>query len=214
MRQHSLCVFIRPRADIETLRATLNSGGYNGVKIIVADSSFSVANDVLAHPDFAQAVWGLGAHCEADTEARRGPPPLSTTRPLLLLLLQTRTCAPALRLSRRASSSGRARRTRRTRTPSAPRAGRASSTRTSSAATWCGRSGGRGREAKPSVSRLYRALPYPRSQSTSFPEKLPVSLALGCSALHTAPLTHPRSRVDQLEPPLGVHERRVTPPPA
>ena len=47
---------------IETLRATLDAAGFSATKIIVADSSFSVANDINKDPAFAAAVWGLGAH--------------------------------------------------------------------------------------------------------------------------------------------------------
>ena len=47
---------------IETLRATLDAAGFSATKIIVADSSFSVAKDIVANPPFAKAVWGLGAH--------------------------------------------------------------------------------------------------------------------------------------------------------
>jgi galactosylceramidase len=41
---------------IETLRGSLDAAGFSDTKIIVADSSFSVANDIVAHPDFAKAV--------------------------------------------------------------------------------------------------------------------------------------------------------------
>jgi galactosylceramidase len=47
---------------IETLRATLDAGGFGATKIIVADSSFSVANDINKNPAFKAAVWGLGSH--------------------------------------------------------------------------------------------------------------------------------------------------------
>ena len=48
---------------VETLRATLDTAGFTSTKIMVADSSFAVANDINADPAFAAAVWGLGAHC-------------------------------------------------------------------------------------------------------------------------------------------------------
>ena len=46
----------------EQLRNTLNSSGYSAVKIVAADSDWSVANDVDSNPSFAAAVSVLGAH--------------------------------------------------------------------------------------------------------------------------------------------------------
>jgi hypothetical protein len=46
----------------EQLRSTLNSSGYSAVKIVAADSDWSVANDVDSNPSFASAVSILGAH--------------------------------------------------------------------------------------------------------------------------------------------------------
>jgi O-glycosyl hydrolase len=46
----------------ENLRSTLNSSGYSTVKIVGADSDWSIANDVNANRTFAAAVDVLGAH--------------------------------------------------------------------------------------------------------------------------------------------------------
>jgi len=46
----------------EQLRSALNSNGYSSVKIVAADSDWSVANDVDANSAFASAVSILGAH--------------------------------------------------------------------------------------------------------------------------------------------------------
>jgi hypothetical protein len=46
----------------ENLRSTLNSGGYSAVKIVGADSDWSIANDVNANPAFASAVDIIGTH--------------------------------------------------------------------------------------------------------------------------------------------------------
>ena len=125
---------------IETLRSTLTAAGFASTKIIVADSSFSVARDVNKNPAFAAAVWGVGAHYP-NMQARIGsalshqPPdnhdqhtgatPPSPPPP---------THSPAPTPRRRASSCGPRRRTRRTTTRLARAAGRASSIRTTCAA--------------------------------------------------------------------------------
>ncbi len=46
----------------ENLRSTLNSGGYSAVKIVGADSDWSIANDVNSNPAFASAIGIIGAH--------------------------------------------------------------------------------------------------------------------------------------------------------
>ncbi|MFF7159406.1 ricin-type beta-trefoil lectin domain protein [Streptomyces sp. NPDC008139] len=46
----------------EQLRSALNSNGYSNVKIVAADSDWSVANDVNSNPAFASAVSILGTH--------------------------------------------------------------------------------------------------------------------------------------------------------
>jgi hypothetical protein len=46
----------------ENLRSTLNSSGYAGVKIVGADSDWSIANDVNSNPTFASAINVIGAH--------------------------------------------------------------------------------------------------------------------------------------------------------
>ena len=46
----------------ENLRSTLNSSGYSAVKIVGADSDWSIANDVNANPAFASAIGVIGAH--------------------------------------------------------------------------------------------------------------------------------------------------------
>ncbi|MBD0734872.1 ricin-type beta-trefoil lectin domain protein [Streptomyces sp. CBMA29] len=46
----------------EQLRSALNSNGYGGVKLVAADSDWSVANDVDSNPAFASAVSAIGTH--------------------------------------------------------------------------------------------------------------------------------------------------------
>ncbi len=46
----------------ESLRSTLNSTGYSAVKIVGADSDWSIANDIDSDPAFASAVSIIGAH--------------------------------------------------------------------------------------------------------------------------------------------------------
>ncbi|WP_405577593.1 ricin-type beta-trefoil lectin domain protein [Streptomyces sp. NBC_01190] len=46
----------------EQLRTALNSNGYGAIKIVAADSDWSVANDVDSNPAFAAAVGILGTH--------------------------------------------------------------------------------------------------------------------------------------------------------
>ena len=46
----------------EQLRSALNSNGYCAVKIVGADSDWTIANDVDSNPQFASAVDILGAH--------------------------------------------------------------------------------------------------------------------------------------------------------
>ena len=46
----------------EQLRSTLNSSGYSALKVVGADSDWSVANDVVSDPTFAASVDILGAH--------------------------------------------------------------------------------------------------------------------------------------------------------
>ncbi len=46
----------------ENLRSALNSNGYSAVRIVAADSDWSVANDVDSNPTFAAAVSVIGAH--------------------------------------------------------------------------------------------------------------------------------------------------------
>ena len=46
----------------EQLRSTLNSNGYGSVKIVAADSDWSVAGDVDSNPAFAAAVNVIGTH--------------------------------------------------------------------------------------------------------------------------------------------------------
>jgi O-glycosyl hydrolase len=46
----------------EQLRSALNSNGYGSVKIVAADSDWSVANDVNSNPAFASAVDIIGTH--------------------------------------------------------------------------------------------------------------------------------------------------------
>jgi galactosylceramidase len=48
--------------SLATLRSTRDAAGFTTTKIIVADSSFSVAGDINKDPAFAAVVWGLGAH--------------------------------------------------------------------------------------------------------------------------------------------------------
>jgi hypothetical protein len=69
----------------ENLRSTLNSSGYAGVKIVGADSDWSIANDVNSNPTFASAISVMGAHYRpSPTAACPRPPP----RPV-------RRCGPA-----------------------------------------------------------------------------------------------------------------------
>ncbi|OXM68624.1 ricin-type beta-trefoil lectin domain protein [Amycolatopsis vastitatis] len=46
----------------ENLRSTLNSGGYSAVKIVGADSDWSIANDINSNPALASAIGIIGAH--------------------------------------------------------------------------------------------------------------------------------------------------------
>ncbi|MDQ1065373.1 O-glycosyl hydrolase [Streptomyces canus] len=46
----------------QQLRGALNSNGYGSVKIVAADSDWSVANDVNSNPAFASAVSAIGTH--------------------------------------------------------------------------------------------------------------------------------------------------------
>ena len=46
----------------ENLRSTLNSAGYPAVKIVGADSDWSIANDVDSNPTLASAIGIIGAH--------------------------------------------------------------------------------------------------------------------------------------------------------
>ncbi|MFI0508415.1 ricin-type beta-trefoil lectin domain protein [Streptomyces sp. WSLK1-5] len=46
----------------QQLRSALNSNGYGSVRIIAADSDWSVANDVNSNPAFASAVSAIGTH--------------------------------------------------------------------------------------------------------------------------------------------------------
>ncbi|WP_425558644.1 ricin-type beta-trefoil lectin domain protein [Catenulispora subtropica] len=46
----------------EQLRSALNANGYGGVKLVAADSDWTVANDVDSNPAFASAVGVMGAH--------------------------------------------------------------------------------------------------------------------------------------------------------
>jgi O-glycosyl hydrolase len=46
----------------EQLRSTLNADGYSGVKIVAADSDWSVANDIDANQAFASSVDIIGTH--------------------------------------------------------------------------------------------------------------------------------------------------------
>ncbi|MER6797598.1 ricin-type beta-trefoil lectin domain protein, partial [Amycolatopsis mediterranei] len=46
----------------ENLRSTLNSGGYSAVKIVGADSDWSIANDVNSNAALASAIGIIGAH--------------------------------------------------------------------------------------------------------------------------------------------------------
>ncbi|NUP46541.1 MAG: galactosylceramidase [Catenulispora sp.] len=46
----------------EQLRSALNSNGYSSVKLVAADSDWTVANDVDSNSTFASAVGILGAH--------------------------------------------------------------------------------------------------------------------------------------------------------
>ncbi|WP_055586279.1 ricin-type beta-trefoil lectin domain protein [Streptacidiphilus griseoplanus] len=46
----------------EQLRSALNSNGYSSVKIVAADSDWSVANDINSNPAFASAVSIIGTH--------------------------------------------------------------------------------------------------------------------------------------------------------
>ena len=64
---------------LETLRASLDAAGFASTKIIAADSSFSVANDIVKNPTFAAAIWGLGAHYP---DMRSGDAAEATGKPL------------------------------------------------------------------------------------------------------------------------------------
>ena len=44
----------------KTLRKTLDNNGLSHVQIVVADGSWEVANDVIEHKDFADAVNIIG----------------------------------------------------------------------------------------------------------------------------------------------------------
>ncbi|WP_329047734.1 ricin-type beta-trefoil lectin domain protein [Amycolatopsis sp. NBC_01488] len=46
----------------ENLRSTLNSSGYPAVKIVGADSDWTIANDVDSNPSFASAIGIIGTH--------------------------------------------------------------------------------------------------------------------------------------------------------
>ncbi|WP_053851543.1 ricin-type beta-trefoil lectin domain protein [Streptomyces sp. NRRL B-24085] len=46
----------------QQLRSALNNNGYGSVKIVAADSDWSVANDVNSNPAFASAVSAIGTH--------------------------------------------------------------------------------------------------------------------------------------------------------
>ncbi|MET9451103.1 ricin-type beta-trefoil lectin domain protein [Streptomyces cinerochromogenes] len=46
----------------EQLRSALDSNGYGNVRIVAADSDWSVANDINSNPAFASAVSAIGTH--------------------------------------------------------------------------------------------------------------------------------------------------------
>ncbi|MEW2290747.1 hypothetical protein [Streptomyces sp. NPDC047841] len=46
----------------EQLRSALDSHGYGNVRIVAADSDWSVANDIDSDPAFASAVSAIGTH--------------------------------------------------------------------------------------------------------------------------------------------------------
>ncbi|WUH89550.1 ricin-type beta-trefoil lectin domain protein [Streptomyces sp. NBC_00433] len=46
----------------EQLRSALNSNGYSGIKIVGADSDWSIANDINSNPTFAGSVSIIGTH--------------------------------------------------------------------------------------------------------------------------------------------------------
>ncbi|WP_410586289.1 ricin-type beta-trefoil lectin domain protein [Amycolatopsis sp. lyj-23] len=71
----------------ENLRSTLNSAGYSAVKIVGADSDWSIANDVDSNPAFASAIGIIGAHYPCgyrSSQANCGVPSaaLSSGKPL------------------------------------------------------------------------------------------------------------------------------------
>lgn len=47
---------------LKTLRKHLDTAGATNTKIVAPDSGWSIAGDILADPDLAAAVWGIGAH--------------------------------------------------------------------------------------------------------------------------------------------------------
>ncbi len=71
----------------QNLRSTLNSAGYPAVKIVGADSDWSIANDVNSNPAFASAIGIIGAHYPCgyrSSQANCGVPSaaLSSGKPL------------------------------------------------------------------------------------------------------------------------------------
>ncbi|MDP2436756.1 MAG: hypothetical protein Q8P67_13485 [archaeon] len=63
---------------VKTLRRALDQAGFSGTRIVVADGSWDVAQDVLEDPQLAASVYALGAHypgtsSTADARATRKP---------------------------------------------------------------------------------------------------------------------------------------------
>ena len=63
---------------LKTLRATLDASGFNNTLIVAPDSGWSIAKDILADPELAASVHGIGAHypgmySSSDAEATGKP---------------------------------------------------------------------------------------------------------------------------------------------
>ncbi len=47
---------------LKTLRSTLTQAGFANTKIVAPDSGWDIANDILADPVLAEAIYAIGAH--------------------------------------------------------------------------------------------------------------------------------------------------------
>ena len=71
----------------EQLRSTLNTAGYSGVQLVADDTSWNVANDLVANGAFSQAVQVVGSHypcgyLSAETSCPSSSNAMATGKPL------------------------------------------------------------------------------------------------------------------------------------